>query len=82
MEHFEHCLELLGMIGKGYATRSSLVRCKHGFFADKLDFYIKQGIICCEKSNDERNDKFYLTAFGLKLWRQEITVKDIERGLE
>ena len=80
MGNFDCCLELLSLIGRKGATRSALERCKQGFFADKIDSYVQHGIIRVEKNNDTRDDKFYMTALGLKLWQQKISIKDIERS--
>jgi len=77
---FEHYLDLLGMIEDSCATRSALERCKRGFFADKLDFYVEQGILFVEKSSDPRDDKFFLTSIGKKLWRHEMRIEDVIGG--
>lgn len=78
MEKYSRCLELVSFIGREVATRSALERLNGGFFADKLSFYEKNKIIYEEKSYDRRDDKFYLTSLGLKLWRHEISVQDIK----
>lgn len=80
MEKFDHYLELLSTIGNDGATRSKLERCKQGFFADKLALYSEHKIIRVEKSDDPRDDMFYLTQRGLSLWRQELSIEDIMGG--
>ncbi len=77
MEIFDRSLELLSMIGNKSATRSALERCCRGFFAEQLPFYEQYKIIFVRKASDARDDKFYLTELGKKLWRQEISIKDI-----
>lgn len=79
MEKFDRYGELLGMIGHERVTRSNIAHCCGGFFMDKLDCYVEQGILNCEKDSgsDERDDMFYLTPLGLKLWQQEISITDI-----
>lgn len=80
MAELDHVFEFVNIIGDRKVTRLALERCKSGFFADKLNLYLNLGIICVETATDSRDDEFYLTKLGLGLWRQEISVKDIEGG--
>ena len=36
MKNYDHCLELVSIIGCKGATRSALEKCVHGFFTDKF----------------------------------------------
>ncbi len=77
MNWYSNYLALVSFLGNNQCTRSSVEHIKNGYFKDKLDHYIKHGVISVDGKTSSKDDLFGLTNTGLKLWRQEIAIEDI-----
>lgn len=79
---FEGYLKFVGFIGNESVPISILRHCAGGFYQKDIDNYIKYGIIEKDGVDEWHEEKYKLTYLGKKLYRHEITIKEVISLLE